>query len=262
MPEQKSREESFDEFEVKEEMREWFREWDDREGDEQEAPDMSAEFKEHFLQDLQNRRGSTIPLDFYLFFAAEIIAESDNKAKPRLRIFEFTRYARSHPEIAELVAEEALARVKASMENFQWGWTLLEPSADADESEIEFTYHWDRIRFPIGALPLERATSAAIANPFKLRNERNDKYVRFISLAGHLQMLLGDRNILLPCRLLAAPLQCSHETVKRMRDLAKKDGFLREVKRSVYHGSPGTGRATEFRFALDRFSMGLIELDR
>jgi hypothetical protein len=76
-------------------------------------------------------------------------------------------------------------------------------------------------------------------------------YEQFLSIAGWLQVGMGDRNILLPVHKLASLLEVDPRTIGRYRQWAIVDGFLVEVAEAQHD----SGRATEYRFNVARCRM-------
>jgi hypothetical protein len=126
-----------------------------------------------------------------------------------------------------------------------------------EDAHAEFYGAWDQVRFLPGRMPLESALEYADRLPLELNAEtregRPEGYQRFISIAGWLQVGMGDRNILLPVEDLAEALGVQPMTVSRYRKWAEEDGFLKQVKGHVYKGKGRGGKATEFRFKVGRF---------
>jgi hypothetical protein len=75
------------------------------------------------------------------------------------------------------------------------------------------------------------------------------------SIAGWLQVVIGDRNILLPVADLAEILGVQKMTVSRYRKWAIADGLLKEVAPAAHHPKARKGKATEFRFNVERVPM-------
>ena len=71
-------------------------------------------------------------------------------------------------------------------------------------------------------------------------------YEFFVGLAGHLQVAMGLRNILLPCEAVAELMEIDKGTVSRYRRWAVEDGYLVIIKKHKYRPGGG-GKATEFR---------------
>jgi hypothetical protein len=74
------------------------------------------------------------------------------------------------------------------------------------------------------------------------------KYVTFLSLAYHLQVLTGDGDIFLPCGKVGELLNVSPDTVSSYRRMAMMEGFLIETKKWTQH------KATLFRVDLEKFT--------
>ena len=176
----------------------------------------------------------------------------------RTRLWDFVRMLRGHPELRDLKAREALAAICDAVERHceddedPW-FDFLKLSED---DETEFLTTWDKVRFPPGVDLLEAATERAELQPLvpeSCRTRRNGKYEQFISLAGHLQNLIGPKvNICLPCEKIAEILDVDPSMVSRYRQLALADEYIEEMVPYQWSSS-GTGKATEFRFQIDRF---------
>jgi hypothetical protein len=124
----------------------------------------------------------------------------------------------------------------------------------AEDARIEFLSNWEKVRFPAGCSPLDAAMEQAKARPLTPPTEWTAGYGLFISLAGHLQAIQGDRPILLPCRKLGQKkyLGCAAITVSRYRDQAVRDGLLAVTREhSFIRGK--VCEATEFRFDVSRY---------
>jgi len=136
------------------------------------------------------------------------------------------------------------------------GWSILNTGLDLEEIYFEFVCNWDAVRFRIGETPLSNAIAKANAYPLEPRRASKRpgflaRYARFVSIAGWLQVAMGDRPILLPVDKLGEILGVRPMTVTRYRQTAVADNLLRTVKEHCYR----SGRATEFRFAVSRFSV-------
>jgi hypothetical protein len=173
----------------------------------------------------------------------------------RTPLWEFVRTLKAMKTLAELTSGDALKSVENSMaaQGLTWG-LCANFSKDDLAPEEEFCHLWDSIKFPIGEGPLSVAIRQADALPVHLAHDfRGDAYTRFVSVAYHLQLLVGDRPILLPCRPLADLLGTSAQTISMRRGFAEKDKFL--VRHKEHKFRPGAGsKATEFRFDVSRFN--------
>lgn len=152
--------------------------------------------------------------------------------------WEFCRYLLAHSEFQNLRGG-ALARALRRLTN------LDEASLDVILSEIE------RVRYAKGAGPLEWAAAMScqypLSDPDDLQLER---YNKFLSIAGWLQVVRGDEPIILPVAKLAGELGVTAQMVSHWRRRAQRQGLLSEVARYIAHK-----QATRFRFAVERFSI-------
>ena len=78
--------------------------------------------------------------------------------------------------------------------------------------------------------------------------KRPSSYPSFVSLAGWLQVVAGDTEIMLPCRDVAEVMGVTPMTVSRYRNWAIEDGYLVKVKDHTFRGKGASNEATEFRF--------------
>jgi hypothetical protein len=108
---------------------------------------------------------------------------------------------------------------------------------------------------PPGRDPLKIAVERARREPLELRNERPEKYAKFISIAGWLQVEMGDHHIMLPVEALGKVLGVSPRMVSGYRKLAIKERYLRELVSYVPPGAGEPGRATEFVFDVTRWKI-------
>jgi hypothetical protein len=176
-------------------------------------------------------------------------------------LFYFIRLVKLHPDMARKTARQAMRAVERVMGRWQHagklipGFTMTDwkywLSVDQEDAQTEFLQAWDRVRVLPGHSPLENALERAEREPLELLPElqerRTDGYRDFVSIAGWLQVGVGDRNILLPVEELAGPLRVKPMTISRWRTWAIEDGYLQAVKPYERPGK-GKGKATEFRF--------------
>lgn len=122
---------------------------------------------------------------------------------------------------------------------------------DKADAQADFINVWQKIRYLPGQGPLDQALDAATREPLglppALNDMRPDDYGRFISVAGHLQVIVGDKNVHLPCRQIGQLLNVSHNTVAAYCRWGATDKFLTKIKDAKFT-SRGKGDAAEYRF--------------
>jgi hypothetical protein len=152
--------------------------------------------------------------------------------------WEFCRYLRAHPEF-ESLAPPALVRKLRSLIDLEEGYL------ETISAEII------RVRIAKGGGPLDYAIGMAdqypITDPEDLRLER---YNRFLSIAGWLQVEQGSKPVYLPVEKLAKLMNVTPRAVSTWRAIAQRQGLLKEVPAYERHK-----KATEFRFAVERFGV-------
>jgi hypothetical protein len=202
------------------------------------------------------------PLRDYLYWA---VGRNQDEKKYRggraSPLFHFIRWAKAHPDLAGLTVQQAFQRVEQAI----CSWRATPRGANPwyvwlkvgrDTAEAEFYGAWDAIRYLPFENPLTGALDRAFAQPLtllpKIAERRPEGYALFVGLSGWLQVMMGDRNILLPVAEVADLLNVDRSTVSRYRRWAKEDGYLKEVKQAI-HRSKGKGEASEFRFDVTRF---------
>jgi hypothetical protein len=127
-----------------------------------------------------------------------------------------------------------------------------------EDAKTEFLTLWPKFRWPANQSPLEAAVLLArrlLVIPTddiceKRMVERNNPtigYCFFLSVAGHLQVMLGDQPIFLPQDDLAKLLHVQGRTISRWRSWAVEDGMLRQTE------PPGRRRAARYRFDISRW---------
>ena len=187
-------------------------------------------------------------------------------------VWEFTRMLKGHPDLQDVCAQDALAAVeevfdywaktanKSYPEQPNPPWTVeavwehefhtaAYECIYVEDFRMELLSNWDQVRYIPGWTPLENALSKADEFPLGVgKDELTSGYERFVSLAGWLQVTMGDRAILLPCHKLAEVLGVQPMTISRYRRAAIAQGFLRQVKPHKVRA-----RATEFRFDVSQF---------
>ncbi len=177
-------------------------------------------------------------------------------------LFFFVRAVKTHPNLRGLEVAEVFEQVDRVVQTWGrakgknvCGWQHFFFISKEDAS-AEFLGSWDKIRYLPGESSLDQALQQAQETPLRLPKEiigkRSERYPAFVSLAGWLQVVVGDGNILLPVDKLADLLQVEPMTISRYRGWAVQDNFLKEVKAYHFKGKGQRGRATEFRFNVAR----------
>ncbi len=182
-------------------------------------------------------------------------------------IFDFTRALRGHPELSsfENKPAKAFALIEKHIRD-TWGYSKHEDpwlelfSHDKPDARAAFVEAWQEIRFHVGQDPLEQARDRARQMRLWIKPDTKDlrsideeeprsehDYEFFVSLAGWLQVSMGNRPIYLPCIAVGELMGVSPCTISRYRRWAVKDQYLRETKPHQFR-SGGGGEATEFRF--------------
>jgi hypothetical protein len=183
----------------------------------------------------------------------EFDADSEGWQSP---LFPFVRAVKGHPELIGLRAKAALDALERTMRVWM-GKAKGDPwshyfELDREDAQVEFLACWEKIRFVPEWEPLDQAVEQAKKMRLLPKNERTDGYQQFISIAGWLQVTMGDRNIMLPCEKLGEYLKCTPMTISRYRQWAVEDGLLTITKAHRFKAG-GSGEATEFRFDTSRY---------
>ncbi len=224
---------------------------------------------EVFYHELQSGLPSSLSLETYLAKAVDEFhrweADEGDAGGWQSPLFYFVRLVKAHPAMAQATPKDAFRKVETVMGTWvttegplprQHAWEHW-LGATRDDAEAEFLAAWDKIRYMPGYAPLDNAIELARRHPLQPRPEvmerRPDGYAAFISIAGWLQVGMGDANILLPVEDLAPLMGVQPVTISRYRRWAKEDGYLREVKAYKFAGKGRKGQATEFRFDVGRF---------
>ncbi len=221
-----------------------------------------------FRADLEAGVPSTLPFPVYLARAVqEYRRHVEEDGPPEWQVlFYFVRLVQGHPAMAGRSGKEAFRAVCEVMRSWSrrkgipasQGWQHW-LDVDCDDAETVFLDAWDKVRYLPGRNPLRNALERAEQNPIilpeELADKRPDVYPRFVSLAGWLQVVMGDQPIKLPVREVGELLRILPMTVSRLRKFAVKDGFLKEIKPHRYAGKRGAGEATSFRFDVSRVPM-------
>ena len=155
--------------------------------------------------------------------------------------------------------DTAFQRLKEAVEKHgTWDDVFSEcPWYDLQDLYESFAVYFKKVRYIPGREPLEQALEKADTWP--LHTDRGQrfpcpKYERFISLAGWLQVTVGDMTIKLPVEKVGALLGADPKQVSRWRIMGKKDEYLTVVRPHKRPGPDGqSGEATAFRFDISRF---------
>jgi len=242
-----------------------------------------------FYRDLAARTPSSLSLEWHIVAShahnLEKLESPKSSKGYQTPLWEFTRAMKVHPQIDSCSSGNALARVeevfdgwtkcangpcalfssRRGLKSIDDVWLLLfreihlrrgVPAVpSAEDARVEFMNTLEAARFAAGADPLDCAFNLAQRSPLELPcgSNRGDGYAMFVSLAGWLQNIMGDRPIGLPCDAIGKLLAVTGTSVSRYRKWATESGFIRKVKDHAFGGKPGSGKATMFRFDVTRF---------
>ncbi len=197
-----------------------------------------------FEQEWSSGKPSSLPLREYLSAAAACFEYEQPSYDEGWKspLWDFTRAAKGHPQLCDLPGTKALSEVEKWLRSQRQSWTKAFPDTNSQEdAQTEFLHIWEVIRFAPGRTPLESALQKARQHPLVASNHRTDGYDRFLSVAGWLQVIMGDRNILLPCHKLALTLGVQHTTVARYRKFGIEGRLPHYSQAAQLQRSGGTG---------------------
>ena len=157
----------------------------------------------------------------------------------RSETWEFTRFMKRHPNLRDLTGAQAANIIP---------WHLT----DFDEDEqFQIVNEWDTIRYVAGEGPLNKALALALKFPVPRKTNltrRFTRYAEFLSLAGWLQVVVGEENeIYLPHHKVAGIFGCDRGMIHNLTRAAITEGYLTVVKPHSAHA------ATRYQFHLDKF---------
>jgi hypothetical protein len=208
----------------------------------------------------------TLPFPEYLGWAIqEFRRHLEQDFPPEWQgLFYLVRLVKSHPSMTRKTAEQAFREVDSVVRSWHKGKRATDAwqqyvGERRDDAEATFLDAWEKVRNLLGRSPLENALEQAERCPLIVGQDkliqRPEKYALFVSMAGWLQVAMGDRNIALPCREIGDLLDVDKMTVSRYRKWAVQDGYLKEMNPARFAGKRGQGKATEFRFNVAKFSI-------
>lgn len=175
----------------------------------------------------------------------------------RTPLFELTYLLRGHREMRGLTTATAWDKVCSTADEAGLGgnggefYNAFDYHDAEEDAKSEFADLWTGINFPAGSTPLSVAFDRSIRCPVELpaavlERRLSANYPKLVSVAAHLQELVGDGPILLPTTSmgLRGPLNCSEMSISRYRKWAVADGFLRPTKAA----NRAKLEAAEFRY--------------
>jgi hypothetical protein len=182
-------------------------------------------------------------------------------------LFHLVRLVKAHPAAASWTAKQAIKQMETVMKSWRRSVTPQKRAEDdwtvwlglgREDAHVEIIAVWDKVRYLAGHSPLESALEQARRQPLRPSDDEiersSERYPLFVSLAGWLQVGMGNRNILLPVAEVAGLLEVEPMTVSRYRKWAIEHGYLKEVL--PYKKPAGKqGKATEFRFDVSLFQV-------
>jgi hypothetical protein len=184
------------------------------------------------------------------------LADTESWQSP---LWNFARLLKAHPELQDGSPDRVLVLVDqvlgswSDQSDTDQRWIESFDVNGAEDAHVELLSIWGRIRYVPGWEPLEQAVRRALKERLQVITRRTAGYELFVSVAGWLQVIMGDADILLPCEKLGTHLRCEAMTVSRYRRWAQDDRFLKLIKPHRFRG--GRGEATTFRFDTAQFSV-------
>lgn len=159
-----------------------------------------------------------------------------------LAIFEFGRWLKAIPELAEQSAQALLPYVKLWHERAR----PLIRTKPFEESKLDFLECWDKIEHPKGQERIRMSFELALKAdlPECAREYESDQIKLLVGFCRELQRAAGDQPFYLACRAAAPFLETTHTQVNRWLRLLCLDKVLREVEK----GQRGRRRASTFRY--------------
>lgn len=214
---------------------------------------------------VEDSPSTTQPLDAYLLAAARDAQwRLDNREYDdpwMTALWHFTRLVKGHPELEGLAAMEAMERIEPVLTQY----AETESSVDLEDpfevicndydsgSRLEFLTTWDKVRYAPGWSLLRYVEEQALTHPYTPQICRDGKmleYARFVSFAGWLQVGVGNRPVMLPCKAVSelGLFNTNKMMVSRLRQLAVGNGDLVVAREHCFHPAMKDRKATEFRF--------------
>lgn len=192
--------------------------------------------------------------------------------------FHFTYFARAHHQLrpyhehaptALTMVERAMYSALGCLCGAEWtvaamrGLPDWEDQPEPEDSRTEFLKLWPTMRYTAGEEPIDAAAIRATKTPLLLRGNVREKraivpgrpsgYAAFVSLAGWLQVAMGPKEILLPCKLVGQKMKLSPRTIATYRDWAIEDGYLAVAGKHEFMPKQNRRLATRFRFNVSTF---------
>ena len=173
----------------------------------------------------------------------------------------FVRLLKCHPELRDLKTLDALSKVRAAIlraSKRRPSYRVFPGVAfdeviggfltdTIDEFDAHFVRNWKAVRYLPGESPLQTAVHLANKHPLSTHAAKGSElpqYRRLVSIAGWLQYVVGERNILLPVHKLGPILGCTPRSISTYIRMAEEEEILERVQRHL----PKTRKAHEFRF--------------
>jgi hypothetical protein len=241
-------------------------------------PSFSGAISEGMLglrADLDAGRHPTLALAEYVAAAVEWHSHDRKAGKGRkwtTPLWGFIRVLKAHPDLKGRDAMAAIDLVERVFKFWPTGgddpwrhWT----GGGADEAREQIAFAWTRILYTPGCGLLDEAVERARQHqlPIPPAHAITPDYVRFLSVAGWLQVAVGDREIFLPCQKVSVAMfgeDGKHQNVSRWIGVAKSQGYLCRVRFGRYGAGvhPSSRTADELRFDVTLFPVLMEAINR
>ncbi len=213
-------------------------------------PDRVEQLVRRGLQD----ESKSVAVQLELIALAERAALELSKAanEPWKLLFELARHLKAAPGADDLDVMHCKAAFNAFWVQFN---KCRQPGrherflSDGCEYAWEgFAHYWEKVHTPKGSGPVELAFEKARRAPIRPSPAISDNFTLLASLAYHLQILRGNRNIMLPVAVVGSLFGKDKHWGSRMVNLLVTHGLIKVVKPK---SSFQKRRAKEFRFLFD-----------
>jgi hypothetical protein len=156
-------------------------------------------------------------------------------------MFHFVRCLKAHPGTGGMDADRAYESVMNAFRQQRRDPQVARMDLTDDDDIVTFYRMWERVRFAMGADPVDVACSLAGEGLIKTNKRRPGKYERFLTVAALLQVQRRQLPVFLPARKLAAHMPCEPNTVTSWIGWAREDEVLVKTRAHSFRSAGESG---------------------